>query len=420
MTLSNKILGLQPSATLRIHELSNKLAEEGKEIFKLGFGQSPFPVPDVLVDELKNKAHHKEYLPVRGLQSLQQKVAAYYRRDQYLNCDGDDILIGPGSKMYLFISLMVHEGDLLLAAPSWVSYAPQATINGRRVFWLPTVEENNWKLTTEDLHTFCKTHQRPKILLLNYPNNPTGTTYNLEELKDITLIAQKYGVIVLSDEIYGELQHEGKHVSIAQYYPEGTIISSGLSKWAGAGGWRLGTCIFPKELTSLKNAMATVASETFTIVSAPIQYAAIKAFEVNPNLESYRLQSRHILKTIGNYTYQTLTDMNITTPAPQGGFYSFINFQHHRKNLAQRGITNSIELSDRLLQETGIALLPGVDFGREKNELLFRMAYVDFDGDAALNAFRPNEGLNDEFPENFIQKYAPKMVRAMEKLERWL
>jgi aspartate aminotransferase len=73
-----------------------------------------------------------------------------------------------------------------------------------------------------------------------------------------------------------------------------------------------------------------------------------------------------------------------------------------------------------LLQETGIALLPGVDFGREKNELLFRMAYVDFDGDAALNAFRPNEGLNDEFPENFIQKYAPKMVRAMEKLERWL
>jgi aspartate aminotransferase len=182
----------------------------------------------------------------------------------------------------------------------------------------------------------------------------------------------------------------------------------------------LGTCVFPKELTSLKNAMATVASETFTTVSAPIQYAAIKAFEDNPNLESYRLQSRHILKTIGNYTYQTLTNMNITTPAPQGGFYSFINFQHHRKNLAQRGITNSIELCDRLLKENGIALLPGVDFGREKNELLFRIAYLDFDGGVALNAFRSNEGLNDELPEDFIQKYASKMVRAMEKLEKWL
>ena len=166
--------------------------------------------------------------------------------------------------------------------------------------------------------------------------------------------------------------------------------------------------------------MATVASETFTTVSAPIQYAAIKAFEDNPNLESYRMHSRNILKTIGNYTYQTLGEMNITTPACQGGFYSFINIDFHRKNLAQRGITNSIELSDRLLKETGIALLPGVDFGREKNELLFRMAYVDFDGDTALNAFKLNEDLTDELPGDFIQKYAPKMVRAMEKLEKWL
>jgi len=292
--------------------------------------QSPFPAPDVLVDELKKRAHHKEYLPVRGLQTLRQNVAAYYRRTQHLNCDGDDILISPGSKMYLFITLMVHEGDLLLPAPSWVSYAPQAIINGRKVHWLPTAEENNWKLTAEDLDAFCKTHQKYKILLLNYPNNPTGTTYNAEELKEITRIAQKYGIIILSDEIYGELHHEGKHVSIAQYYPEGTIISSGLSKWAAVGGWRLGTFVFPKELASLKNAMATVASETFTTVSAPIQYGAIKAFEDNPNLESYRIHSRNILQTIGNYTHLALVDMNITTPAPQGGFYSFINFNHHR------------------------------------------------------------------------------------------
>ena len=166
--------------------------------------------------------------------------------------------------------------------------------------------------------------------------------------------------------------------------------------------------------------MATVASETFTTVSAPIQYGAIKAFVDNPNLESYRMKSRNILKTIGNYTYQTLGEMNITTPIPQGGFYSFINFDFHRKNLAQRGITNSIELSDRLLKETGIALLPGMDFGREKNELLFRMAYVDFDGGAALNALRPNEDLTDELPEDFIQKYAPKMIMAMEKIDKWL
>ena len=112
--------------------------------------------------------------------------------------------------------------------------------------------------------------------------------------------------------------------------------------------------------------------------------------------------------------------MNITTPAPQGGFYSFINFEFHRKNLAQRGITNSIELSDRLLKETGIALLPGGDFGREKNELLFRMAYVDFDGAAALNALKSKKDYKSTFPDDFIPKYAPKMVRAMDHLKNWL
>lgn len=421
MNISKRIAGLQPSATLRINELSNKLAQEGKEIYKLGFGQSPFPVPDVMVNELKNRAHHKEYLPVRGLQTLREAIAQYYQRVQNIDCDYQDVLISPGSKMYLFITLMAYEGDLLLPAPSWVSYAPQALISGRQVHWIPTSEENGWKLTADDLEKFCKIQRGSKILLLNYPNNPTGTTYSSEELKKLAQVARKYGLLILSDEIYGELHHEGKHISMAQHYPEGTIIGSGLSKWAGAGGWRLGTFVFPKELAVLRNAMTTVASETFTTASAPIQYGAVKAFHDTPDLELYRVHSRKILKAIGNFTYHALADMSITTPAPQGGFYSFINFEAHRKNLAKRGITNSLELSDTLLKETGVALLPSIDFGRHANELLFRMAYVDFDGTAALEALSKNGDFHGkQLSQVFIEKYAPKVIKAMEELKNWL
>src|SRR5690606_12101120 len=108
-------------------------------------------------------------------------------------------------------------------------------------------------------------------------SNPHGYTYCNEELKAIAAVAREYRMLVLADEIYGEVHFLGKHTSIAQYYPEGTIVSSGLSKWCGAGGWRLGTFAFPAQLQWLKNAMATAASETYTSTSAPIQYAAVKA-----------------------------------------------------------------------------------------------------------------------------------------------
>jgi aspartate aminotransferase len=119
---------------------------------------------------------------------------------------------------------------------------------------------------------------RPRIVILNYPSNPTGTTYQTGRLKLLGKVARQHRVILLSDEIYGELHYQGRHVSVARFYPEGTIISSGLSKWCGAGGWRLGTFTFPPSLNWLLEAMAAVASETYTSTSTPVQYSAVRAF----------------------------------------------------------------------------------------------------------------------------------------------
>ena len=141
-------------------------------------------------------------------------------------------------------------------------------------------------LRPEELEALCVMDpERPRIVIVNYPANPTGATYTIKRLKKIAEIAKKYNVILLSDEIYGELHHQGRHVSVARFYPEGTIVSSGLSKWCGAGGWRLGMFMFPSDLRWLLDAMAVVASETYTSTSAPIQFASITAFEENPIID---------------------------------------------------------------------------------------------------------------------------------------
>lgn len=418
--LNLNIRGLSLSATLNINEISNALLAQGKQVYKLGLGQSPFPVPQVVVDELKVNAHQKDYLPVRGLPALQQAVAGYLKRTQGLNFDPRLVLVGPGSKELMFILQLVYYAELVIPTPSWVSYAPQAHIIGRPVRWVPTRGENKWLLTPDELEKLCREDpSKPRILILNYPNNPTGYSYSDAELQALALVARKYKMILLSDEIYGELQFDGGHRSIARHYPEGTIISGGLSKWCGAGGWRLGTFAAPRELDWLVTGMATVASETFTATSAPIQYAAVRAFNGGVSIERYLWQSRRILQALGEMVHTALTDAGLSLPPFDGGFYAFPDFSPLREQLAMRDITTSRQLCTRLLEETGVATLPGDCFGRPATELSVRLAYVDFDGARALAAAEqmPDDQL---LGTDFLQQNCEKMITAMERLGAWL
>ena len=241
INLNLNVRGLNQSATLLINERSNELIKQGKTVYKLGLGQSPFPVPGIVQEALRRNAHQKDYLPVKGLLPLREAIAEFNFRYQGIKCSPSDIIIGPGSKELIFILQLVYYGELIIPTPSWVSYSPQARIAGRHVNWVPTSEDNDWRLSPEKLDLICRSDpNRPRVVILNYPSNPTGSTYPKTRLKKLADVARKYNLILISDEIYGLLDHSGEHVSIAQYYPEGTIISSGLSKWAGAGGWRLG------------------------------------------------------------------------------------------------------------------------------------------------------------------------------------
>ena len=420
INLNLNVRGLPQSATLYINEKSNELRKHGKMVCKLGLGQSPFPVPEPVVEELKVNAHQKDYLPVKGLPQLREAVAKYYCRNHGICYSPDSVLIGPGSKELMFLLQYVYYGDLLIPTPSWVSYAPQAQIIGRHVRWLRTSRKNNWRLTAEELAAHCQSDpHKPRIVILNYPSNPVGVTYSVEELKQIADVARKHKIILLSDEIYGELHHKGKHVSIAKFYNEGTIISGGISKWCGAGGWRLGTFSFPDSLKWLLDAMSVMASETFTSTSAPIQYAAVRAFKGGPEIENYLWRSRWILDKLGNKIADELNEHEIYAPKPDGAFYLFVDFYKHRKKLKLRGVVNGNELCNRLLNDTGVAVLPGKDFGMLPEDLTARLAYVDFNGEKAVKAAELTNSI-DEINDEFLQTYCGNILKATKLIINWI
>lgn len=415
VSLNLQVRGLAPSATVSINERSNDLIAAGRQVFKLGLGQSPFPVPDTVVAALRDHADRKEYMPVRGLPALREAVAAYHQRrvggdHEY---SSEHVLVAPGSKELMFITQLAFYGDLVLPAPAWVSYSPQARIIGRQVVWLETRPETDWKLAPADIDALCRRDPgRPRLLILNYPSNPTGQTYTADELAALAEVLRDHDVLVVSDEIYGELHHDGNHASIARYYPEGTIISSGLSKWCGAGGWRLGTFLFPRALAWLQRAMVAVASETYTSTSAPIQCAAVTAFEFGPDIADYVARERAILKALGRWCHSRLRAGGVACAAPQGGFYLFPDFAGSGAPLWRRQIGGGEALCQRLLEETGVAILPGSDFGRPFGDLTARLAYVDFDGAAALAAYDPKVPID----EAWLRRHAPRVLTAIDRL----
>ena len=409
--LYERFRNTQPSSTLRINELSNKLLNEGKVIYKFGLGQSPFPVPEILIETLKKNAHQKDYLNVSGLLKLRKAVAKYHSKKNSYNYFEDNVIIGPGSKELIFQCQMVTEMPLLLPKPSWVSYEPQAKFLKKDVNWIETSKSTNWHLNANALRDHCKKNKyKCQLLILNSPNNPTGT--NNEELKELSKVCKEYNIIVISDEIYTELDFNGHYHSISNFYPEGTIISSGLSKWCGAGGWRLGTLIFPKELKIIHDCVRSLASETFTSVSAPIQYAAVKAYTEDHT--EYLNYSRIILKKVADFVYDQLSEISIECIRPQGGFYILCDFSKiiEKNNM----ISNATTLCEQALRNTGFAMLPGKNFGIEDEKLITRIAFVDFDGKKALSFIKENSSIeNEDFNEIF-----PKINQGILNLKSWL
>ncbi len=311
--------------------------------------------------------------------------------------------------------LLVINGTYLIPKASWVSYLPQVKANNKEAVILDTFFKDNYKVTAKTLTEYCnKNKSTKKILILNSPNNPSGAVYSSEELEQLATVCRKYHIIVLSDEIYSQITYHVKTAtSISNYYPENTIVYGGLSEVFSAGGYRLGYMVLPENFNEFGIIFQSLFSETFSSVSASVQYAALTAYNYKRPIKKHVEASVKILNFIGDYVFQNLTKAGVTCTQPQGGFYVLIGFDTFKEKLHKKQLKTSIELANYLLDEYKIALLPGIDFYFNPEEFIFRLAYVDFNGRKALKKVLKNDVSLDT---KFMERYAPNVIHGIQKI----
>lgn len=414
------VSGLEFSPTLGVNERVRVARASGQEVYHLGFGQSPFPVHPKIQAALREHAGENRYTASAGLPALREVVREYYAHKLGLSLEGYQVLIGPGSKELIYDLQMAVAGDLLLPVPSWVSYAPQARLLGDRVIQIQTTLSDWYHIRSESLeaaiYAALSVGLNPRKLILNYPNNPSGLTLRGERLAEIAEICRKHQLLVISDEIYGLVDYRGEHASIARYYPEGTVVMGGLSKHLSLGGYRLGVALVPDSLPILEAAVSRIASETWSCVSAPVQYTALAAYSGDPSIEAYIQTCTRIHELVCSYVRDFITGMGIEYPPLDGGFYLYPDFEIFREQLREAGISSSDGLAVDLMESVQVATLPGTAFGDKPENLRLRIAPCDYDGQTALDGYDADPEIP---PEKFIWTHCPRVWEACERLMRY-
>jgi aspartate/methionine/tyrosine aminotransferase len=372
-------LGLSP--TLAINEAIAARRAARQDVLHLGFGEASFPLHPALRAALSRGATSTSYTPVLGVPALRAAIAGYLQRTRGLAMEAEHIAVAPGSKPLLYALLQVLDGDVLLPSPSWVSYAPQARLAGKRVYVIRTDPGDHHMLTASALQDALERGRHagaePRILVVNTPSNPTGGMFAEEPVQALADWAREARITLVSDEIYAELEHGWRrHVSPSRLYPEGTIVTGGLSKAFSAGGWRLGYAAVPATEAGRQviGALRALGSEIWSAASGPIQAAAVAAYSLDAELEAYVRRSARVHGHAAGRLHRTLTALGVVCPRPAGAFYLYPDFAPWQGALARRGITTSEALAAHLLETWGIATLPSTAFGEEPQALRLRLA----------------------------------------------
>ncbi len=362
--LSDKTVGLKPSGIRKFFDLVSEM----KDAISLGVGEPDFDTPWHIRDEgiYSLEKGRTFYTSNSGLKELRQEICRYMKRTQDIDYVWDKevfITVGGSEAIDLMFRAMINEGDeVLIPQPSYVSYEPCAILADATPVIINLKNENQFRLTPEELEAAIT--PRSKILVLPFPNNPTGGIMEKEDLESIREIIIKNDLYVLSDEIYGELTYTGKpHVSIASLpgMKERTIVVNGFSKAYAMTGWRLGFACGPQEIIS-----QMVKIHQYAIMCAPTtsQYAAVEALrngddDVRMMRESYNERRRFVL--------HMLNEMGIPCFEPMGAFYVF-------PCIKEFGLSSE-DFANRLLAEEKVAIVPGTAFG-DSGEGFLRISYA--------------------------------------------
>ena len=408
------------ASNLAFNEKVKALQNEGQEIFHFGFGQSPFPVPEPFVRHLADTARINDYLSVAGLEELRQEISVFHATYDSVSLGVDDIIVGPGSKELIYLTMAVFQGEVWLPAPAWTTYRPQARLAGHQPRVVHQPAHQKWKLRAEDIKAAVEDTEGPHMIVLTNPGNPSGCAYEKEELEELAAVCREYKVTVLSDEIYARLNYMGDHVCMSKLYPEGTILTSGFSKWSSAGGWRLGYAHFPQSLESLKKAVLSGASHTYSCAPAPIQHAVARALNQDKEeLRKYMISCRAVLGAVASYCQTQLAQVGVVGHVGKAGYYFMPDFSCIRAALARAGITTGQAMCDHMLEHARVALMPSSAFLLSDSDLTVRFCYVIFDG---AHCMREYEALGQpaDLGEDFVEKFCPDLVRGVQSVCDWV
>jgi aspartate aminotransferase len=370
-----------PSATLAVNERLRRLIEAGRPILHLAFGEAGLPVPEPVLDALRSGGPDNGYGPVAGSMQARTASAAWFDRRR-LPTDPDQVVLAPGSKALLWALLSVLPGDVILPQPSWVSYAAQAALAGKRVWGVPIATDGSGGIpdpvALEDTLTeAARQGAHPGVLVLTLPDNPTGTVPSAREVRRTVEIADAHGLTLISDEIYRDLAHEpGEVLSPAELLPERTYVTTGLSKNMALGGWRIGLVRVPDTATggAAREALLGLASEVWSSAPAPMQHVATYVLNEPPEVVEHIARSRHLHRATAIAAHDRLVAAGISCRPPSGGFYLYPDFEPVRSHLDEQGVVGGDALATHLLERYEIGVLSGVAFGDEPAALRCRIA----------------------------------------------
>lgn len=365
--INDKYSKISASMTLAITSKAKALIKEGKDVKSFGAGEPDFKTPKLIREEAIYTINNREigYTSSSGIIELKEAICNKFKEDNGLEYAPENIVVSNGAKHSLFNSIqaIVNPGDeVIIPAPYWVSYVELVKMAGGTPIILETTEEEKFQIKPEKLEALI--NEDTKALLINSPNNPTGTIYSEELLLEIAKIVEKHELYLISDEIYEVLSYDTAHKSIVSLYPaikEQTIIINGVSKAYAMTGWRIGYLACNKKLAqTIVNIQSHATSNPNTIA----QYASVKALE----LPKEDIQSMvDVFADRRDFMYNRINEINgLSCKKPAGAFYIMMNISDlYGKSFNGTTIENSMDFANYLLDEVQVAVVPGVAFGAD-------------------------------------------------------
>ena len=372
MNLSKKAMNMEPSMTLALTAKAGELKAQGVDVISFGVGEPDFNTPQNIIDAatLAMNQGKTKYTAVSGITELKEAIVKKFYNDNGLNYKIENIIVSTGGKQCLFnvFAAILNVGDeVLIPKPYWVSYPELVKLNDGIPVFVETNKEDDFKINFKNLEKSIT--NKTKAIVVNSPNNPTGSIYSKKELMEIADFAKKYDLYIISDEMYEKLTYgDNKHISIASLNEDAfnrTIVVNGLSKAYAMTGWRVGYAAGKKEIIKLMN---NIQSHTTSNVNSIAQYASLEALtgqqeEMKIMQNEFDRRRKVMMKLLDDIS-------DVSYIEPKGAFYILVNIE---KILKKFKISGSSEFCEKLLDRENVVAIPGIAFGEDN---YIRLSYA--------------------------------------------